>query len=93
MQTEDRAKEVLERNVDHLLDDYDNVTAVDIGYRKKNGVVKEDVVCLVVWVEKKLPRSRLDPDQVLPKEIEGVPVDVIEGEMVYIVSCYTCTLQ
>jgi hypothetical protein len=57
------------------------------GNRTKNGEVIEGEICLVVWVKKKLPKSQLEPDQVLPEEIEGVPVDVVEGEAVYTVCC------
>ena len=79
----DRAKEVLDKNLHHLMDDYNDVTAVDIGCRTKNGVVIESEVCIVIWVERKLPKSALQPDQLLPEAIEGVPVDVIEGEVFY----------
>ena len=82
---EDTAKEVLDKNVDHLLDDYNDATAVQIGCRTKNGIVIEGEVCLVIWVKRKLPKSALEPDQLLPEAIEGVPVDVIEGEVFYTV--------
>jgi hypothetical protein len=80
---EDRVKEVQDKYIDHLMGDYNDVTAVHIGYRTKNGEVIEGEVCLVVWVKKKLPKSQLGPDQLLPEEIEGVPVDVVEGKVVY----------
>jgi hypothetical protein len=37
---------------------------------------------LVVMVRQKLPRSQLAPDDIIPREIEDVPVDVQEvGEI------------
>jgi hypothetical protein len=77
------AREVQGKYADHLLDDYNDIIAVDIGYRTKNGEVIEGEVCLVVWVKKKLPKSQLEPDQVLPEEIKGVPLDVVEGEVYF----------
>ena len=35
-----------------------------------------------MWVEKKLPESEVEPDQLVPKEIGGVGVDVREGELI-----------
>ena len=40
--------------------------------------------CLVIWVEKKLPESLVAPGQLLTREIDGVAVDVVEGEVHYI---------
>ena len=37
---------------------------------------------LIVYLSKKLPEDQVEPDQLLPKEIDGVDVDVIE-EVVY----------
>ena len=62
--------------------EYQDVTAVEFGYRKKDGVVKDGEVCLLVWVKKKLPESEIKPKELLPKKIDGVPVDVLEGEEV-----------
>ena len=30
------------------------------------------------YVEKKIPRSKLDKSAILPSDIEGIPVDVVE---------------
>lgn len=54
-----------------------NVVGVGVGYRQKAGK-RTDLVALVVMVERKLPRSALAPEDILPDEIEGVPVDVQE---------------
>ena len=37
---------------------------------------------LIVYLSKKLSEDQVEPDQLLPKEIDGVDVDVIE-EVVY----------
>ena len=63
------------------------MTAVDVGFRRKGGILQEDSdVCLLVWVKEKLPKSKVD--NLLPKEIDGVSVDVLEGEVLYTVCRY-----
>jgi len=58
-----------------------NVVGVGIGLRRTGGA-QINQVALVVLVSRKLPRSRLALDDVIPSEIEGVPVDVQEvGEI------------
>ena len=84
---EKKAVKVHDKHASHLLKEYRDVTAVDIGYRKKDGLVRVDEVCLLVWVKKKLPESEVPPGQLLPKEIDGVSVDILEGEVVYAVCC------
>ena len=78
-----KAKEVYKKHASHLLKEYHDVTAVDVGYRKKDGVeLREGEVCLLVWVKKKLPESEVKSEELLPKEIDGVAVDVREGKEV-----------
>ena len=55
-----------------------NVVGVGIGFRQKNQARTDDVV-LVVMVEKKVPRSQLAPEDIIPGQIDGVPVDVQES--------------
>ena len=58
-----------------------NVVGVGVGQRQKGGS-KTDEVALVVMVSRKLPLASLAPDDILPSEIEGLPVDVQEvGEL------------
>jgi hypothetical protein len=58
-----------------------NVVGVGIGYREKDGQVT-DQVALIVMVKKKVPLSQLDAKDVIPREIEGVMIDVKEvGEI------------
>lgn len=58
-----------------------NVVGVGVGFCKRSGQ-RTGEVGLVVMVNKKLPAVQLNPEDVLPLEIEGVPVDVQEvGEI------------
>ena len=59
-----------------------NVVGVGVGYQVKGGQQTGDYA-LVVMVSRKLPLSALAPQAVLPKNVSGVDVDVIEvGELV-----------
>ncbi|TPQ16201.1 hypothetical protein FGD71_043205 [Streptomyces sporangiiformans] len=49
-----------------------NVTGVGIGEDESSG---EDVI--VVFVTHKVPRDRLRPEDVIPDDLEGVPVRVL----------------
>lgn len=64
----------LRKHEDALLA-YSNVNAVGIGEKAGRSVIK-------VMVVRKLPESDLQPDQILPKELEGYALDVEEiGEV------------
>jgi hypothetical protein len=54
-----------------------NVVGVGTGRRRRGGQPTEDVA-VVVMVDKKVPREQLAPKDVIPAQIEGVPVDVQE---------------
>lgn len=54
-----------------------NVVGTAVGLRKRQGQFT-DQVALVVMVERKLPRARLATAELVPQELEGVPVDVLE---------------
>jgi hypothetical protein len=54
-----------------------NVVGVGIGLRRANGA-HTDQVAVIVLVTRKVPRTQLAPKDVIPSEIEGVPVDVQE---------------
>jgi hypothetical protein len=54
-----------------------NVIGVGIGYRERGGKLTDEVA-LVVNVTHKLPRYQLNPEDFIPNDIEGVPVDVRE---------------
>ncbi len=58
-----------------------NVVGVGTGLRHRAGR-PTDEASLVVMVSKKLPPSKLSPEDMIPAQIEGVPVDVQEvGEL------------
>ena len=54
-----------------------NVTGVGVGYKTTRGV-KTDVLSIVVLVEKKLPAAALEIRDLVPRELEGIPTDVLE---------------
>lgn len=54
-----------------------NVVGVGVGLCKTHGR-KTGHVGLVVMVSQKLPSELLSPEDILPREIDGVPVDVQE---------------
>lgn len=56
---------------------YPNVMGLTIGFKsRKNKPTKE--LCLVVLVEKKIGEETLAKEEIIPKEIDGVPTDVVE---------------
>jgi hypothetical protein len=58
-----------------------NVVGVGVGFRERGGKLTDEVA-LVVNVIRKLPEDQLAPEDLIPTEIEGVPVDVYEtGEI------------
>lgn len=58
-----------------------NVIGVGVGFREKDGKLGDEVA-IVVNVTRKLPSHELLPEDLIPSEIEGVPVDVREtGEI------------
>lgn len=52
-----------------------NVVAVGVGFRQR-GQSTTDEVCIVVSVRRKVPWSQLVPEDRIPAELDGVPVDV-----------------
>jgi len=58
-----------------------NVVGVGVGLRQVKGKLT-DTPALVVMVTQKKPPHELDPEDMLPSSIDGVPVDVQEvGEI------------
>jgi hypothetical protein len=58
-----------------------NVVGVGVGLRHTGGQ-RTDQVAVVVMVDRKVPLAQLRPQDRLPVEIDGVPVDVKEvGEL------------
>jgi hypothetical protein len=73
---EAKAAEVQQRHEAELLR-YPNVVGVATGIRTRKGKPTGER-CLVVYVERKLPRKRLAAKDLLPSAIEGIPIDVVE---------------
>jgi hypothetical protein len=71
-----KAAAVLARHQDDLLG-YPNVVGTAVGLRTRKGR-PSDERCLVVYVQRKVPESELGEGEVIPREVEGVPVDVVE---------------
>lgn len=57
---------------------YPNVVAVGESVQTKRGK-PTGRPCIVVFVERKIPRDQLGEDEILPEELEGIPVDVVEA--------------
>jgi hypothetical protein len=73
----EHARAVSRANADRLLA-MANVVGVGVGYR---GGARQEVA-LVVMVNQKLPRTQLREEDLLPQEIEGIPVEVrVVGEL------------
>ena len=71
-----RAQSVQAKYVDELMAK-PYVVGVGIGLAKKDNTITQKVA-LIVMVSEKLPEAQLAPEDVLPKELDGVPVDVQE---------------
>ena len=71
-----RAQVVQQKYMDMLLK-LPHVVGVGIGFVKKDGVQTGEVG-LVVMVDQKVSAQDVDPVDQIPKELDGVPVDVQE---------------
>ena len=56
------------------------VHSVGIGPKLTNGQ-RTGEMAIIVWLPKKKPVEDIPPEQLIPKEIDGVPVDVVENDM------------
>ena len=54
-----------------------NVVGVGTGYKVIGGVISSDL-CIMAMVSKKIPRAGLDPDALVPPELDGVGTDVLQ---------------
>lgn len=76
----EQARQVLRRHESELLGRA-NVIGVGVGLRQVGGQ-PTDEVAIVVLVRDKRPEASLAPEDLLPVDLEGVPVDVQEiGEV------------
>jgi endonuclease G len=55
-----------------------DVTGVDIGYKYVEGRRTDDIV-VRIHVKEKKSETALEVEEIFPKEINGIPVDVIQG--------------
>lgn len=74
MQHYEKIKQVKDQYTDELMQKA-NVIGVGIGFAIQGGS-RTDQLAIVVMVKQKLPRTKLKEKDVIPREIEGVPVDV-----------------
>jgi len=56
---------------------YPNVLSVRKGFKRVGGK-ETNIPCITVFVSKKKPLTELEANDVVPKEIDGVPTDVVE---------------
>ncbi len=70
----ERARQVLHAHKAELLGKA-NVVGVGVGLRQREGEDTGEVV-LVVMVSRKVPRAQLAEQDLVPREVDGVPVDV-----------------
>lgn len=55
-----------------------DVTGIDIGYKYKDDE-RTETLAIRLHVKEKLPKSALEAAEIFPEEIEGFPIDVIQG--------------
>jgi endonuclease G len=70
-----------ERVLDRVLDDWllrPGVTAVDLGYEWAKGEMTGRLA-IRVHVAKKKPAIELDDAEIFPREVDGIPVDVLQA--------------
>lgn len=72
--TFDRIKQVKE-DYHHMLMSLSNVVGLGLGYAQRGGEVT-DQPALVVMVSHKVPTEHLSKRDLIPTELDGVPVDV-----------------
>ena len=73
-------KRVREKYEDFLMKK-EGVVGCAVGY-KQVGSKKTDELCIVCFVVQKKPEEELGKQDIIPKEIEGIPTDVVEsGEL------------
>jgi len=69
-------KEVLNQHWQRLLE-FPNVLNTAVGTKVKNGKDTK-IPAIVIYVAKKLPEVELAVEHIIPKELDGVPTDVVE---------------
>ena len=73
--------QAIRQSYQEMLMSKENVVGVGVGLRHQGGK-RTDEVGLVVFVRQKVPKALLKTEDVIPDQIEGIPVDVKEvGEL------------
>ena len=73
----DKLEEVKKKYTDQLMQKA-NVIGVGIGYKENKGM-QTDVLCIRVYVRKKVPENLLMPEERIPEYLDGIPTDVISS--------------
>lgn len=71
-----RATDVQARYADMLML-MPHVVGVAVGFCTRSGERTQDVG-VIVMVDRKVPQDQLAPDEIIPRVLDGVPVDVQE---------------
>jgi hypothetical protein len=69
-----RAQEVQAKYSDMLMSK-PHVQGIGVGLATEGGQFT-DKIAIVVMVDEKVPASELAPEDLIPKELDGIPVDV-----------------
>lgn len=72
----DKVKAVIQNYYKYLIK-LNNVIGIGAGYKQRGGV-EVDQKTVIVLVSKKVPETHLEEAHIVPKDIEGIPTDVIE---------------
>jgi hypothetical protein len=75
-QAYEQVREVKRRYTSYLLT-FKNVVGVGVNKKRRRGV-EIPIYSVTVYVKKKLPDLQLDPADIIPTELDGVPTDVVE---------------
>lgn len=73
--------EQLQKVYEHVVKTYahrDNVTGVDVGFRYDKGK-RTNEMAVRIHVREKIPEHALEADEIFPKTIDDVPIDVIQA--------------
>jgi hypothetical protein len=77
--TEQQVEELTAVQIKHMdaLMSYPNVVGVGIGFARK-GEETTNEPAIIIMVDEKLPVAQLDVHELLPRELDGVRIDVQE---------------
>lgn len=76
MSQQEKVRQVKEASKEAILSK-PNVIGVGVGYRVVRGRTTDEL-CVVTLVRQKLPEAGLDPEALVPREIDGVTTDVVQ---------------